>query len=89
MLSLHSLTSLFFSQTRTEIVEDSRWKVPFVVLASGQEYCAVAQLGPSPVSNPQCIYVPLLGKQCSIQLIFIFIVTIDIVTIAEDRDLVL
>ncbi|XP_017328068.1 uncharacterized protein si:dkeyp-75h12.7 [Ictalurus punctatus] len=47
-------------QTRTEIVEDSRWKVPFVVLASGQEYCAVAQLGSSPVSNPQCIYVPLL-----------------------------
>ncbi|XP_053485501.1 uncharacterized protein LOC128610293 [Ictalurus furcatus] len=47
-------------QTRTEIVEDSRWKVPFVVLASGQEYCAVAQLGSSPVSKPQCIYVPLL-----------------------------
>ncbi|KAF4088989.1 hypothetical protein AMELA_G00061370 [Ameiurus melas] len=60
-------------QTHTEIVDVSQWKVPFVVLTPGQEYCAVAQLGSSPLSSPQCIHVPQLAVTLLLALCGVFI----------------
>lgn len=69
MFLSHSLTSLLFLQTHTELVEDSPRNFHFDKFTPGQEYCAVAHLASSPLSNRQCVYVPLQGKQCSIHFI--------------------
>ncbi|XP_026792581.2 uncharacterized protein si:dkeyp-75h12.7 [Pangasianodon hypophthalmus] len=47
-------------QTLTEKVDGSPWKAQFAGLVPGREYCVVAHFASSPLSNPQCIHVPLL-----------------------------
>ncbi|KAM9501322.1 uncharacterized protein Hap1MRO34_009981 isoform 2-T3 [Clarias gariepinus] len=55
----HNKTS---KQTRTEDVMDSLWKLQFVGLVPGQEYCAVARFVSSPLSNPVCVTIPPLNN---------------------------
>lgn len=72
MVLFHSVTSLLFSQTLTEVVDASPFQLNFE-FTPGQEYCAVAHFASSPLSKTQCLHIPL-GKQCFIQFICSFFI---------------
>ncbi|XP_046707082.1 uncharacterized protein si:dkeyp-75h12.7 isoform X2 [Silurus meridionalis] len=59
-VTLYNKHNMNENQTHTMMVEGSPWKLPFLGLSPGQEYCAVAHYASSPLSDPQCIHVPLL-----------------------------
>ncbi|KAI5104450.1 hypothetical protein C0J45_6076 [Silurus meridionalis] len=76
-VTLYNKHNMNENQTHTMMVEGSPWKLPFLGLSPGQEYCAVAHYASSPLSDPQCIHVPLLGKQCSVQFINMSVQSLD------------
>ncbi|KAF5902783.1 uncharacterized protein DAT39_007460, partial [Clarias magur] len=81
-VTLYNKLNMKSNQTRTtENVNLGLWKLQFVGLVPGQEYCAVTRFASSPLSNPECVHIPPLNNPnlyalalCGVLIAFLVIV---------------